>query len=193
MIKPPWTWLIIGVGLGILTLAYSLTPDYNPNPEQVDTQAATASTTMPTCKVLFVYDGDTLLCDLDGNGRKSGEAEKIRLLGIDAPEMNYPRHYPKGTHPKPNPEPGAQAATNALIKAVKGKTVWLQFDLEPSDRYGRTLAFVFTDAKAPTSVNLALVSSGLVASRFIPPNRLYEKQFQEAQALAKEQHRGLWQ
>lgn len=71
-----------------------------------------------------VIDGDTIRCD----------GERIRLLGIDAPEL--PGHCRESRDCAPG---DPFASTSSLGKALTG-TIWIsRFD---QDRYGRTLAAV---------------------------------------------------
>ena len=72
------------------------------------------------------YDGDTL---------RLADDRRVRLLGIDTPEMNYR----KGT-----PQPLAQRAlqrTQSLLP--KGGPVRLARDRQAQDRYGRLLAHAY--------------------------------------------------
>ena len=73
-----------------------------------------------------VTDGDTLRC-----GR-----ERVRLIGIDAPEL--PGHCRQGRHCAPG-DPWESKA--ALTRIVRGKPVRLE--RHGTDRYGRTLAFAW--------------------------------------------------
>ena len=84
-------------------------------------------------------DGDTLRC---------GE-ERIRLLGIDAPEM--PGHCRRGRICAPGDPVAAKAA---LAAAISGKA--LSIRRAGRDRYGRTLGVVYA---GPAS------SSGAVGGR----------------------------
>jgi micrococcal nuclease len=73
---------------------------------------------------LFVVDGDTLRC-----GR-----ERIRLLGIDAPEL--PGHCRRGRRCVPgNP----WRSRDSLAAVIRGKA---KIERVGEDRYGRTLALV---------------------------------------------------
>ena len=75
-----------------------------------------------------VVDGDTFIL---ANG------ERVRLLGIDAPEL----HAGRRGHPGPFPEPGAVEARAALAAMIEGRRVRLE--RHGRDRYGRTLARVY--------------------------------------------------
>lgn len=80
-----------------------------------------------------VTDGDTLRCG----------AERVRLIGIDAPEL------PGHCSPNRDCAPGdAFASTRALQRAIGGRPVRLE--RHGKDAYGRTLAFAFVG-----SVNLS--------------------------------------
>lgn len=70
-------------------------------------------------KVLDANDGDGLKINMryDIFGRK---VQKIRLYGIDAPEMF---------------QPGGEASRNALRKLVVGRTVRIKFNADSHDRW----------------------------------------------------------
>ena len=71
-----------------------------------------------------VTDGDTLRC---------GD-ERVRLIGIDAPELPGHCH-----HNRKCADGDAAASTAALVQLVRGRPVVLE--RHGRDRYGRTLAF----------------------------------------------------
>ncbi len=76
-----------------------------------------------TC-TLVAIDGDTLRCG----------KERIRLLGIDAPEL--PGHCRQGRKCAPG---DPVASTLSLRSKLKGRAL---IDRRGHDRYGRTLAYV---------------------------------------------------
>ncbi len=87
-----------------------------------------------TARVKFVYDGDTILIDSN---------QKVRLLGIDAPEKGE-RCY--------------QAAKDYLLDLVLNKEVVLIGGKRDKDQYERLLRWVFVDGH---NVNLLLLKEGL--------------------------------
>lgn len=70
--------------------------------------------------VKYVVDGDTLVL--------SNDKKRIRLWGVDAPELN---------------EKGGQQSKVALSRMVEGNTI--RFIEIEDDRYGRTVARVFVN------------------------------------------------
>lgn len=119
-----------------------------------------------------VYDGDTVLLD---NG------ERVRLLGINAPEIESRRQ---------SGEPGGQAAKDWLDAQVENRKVRLEWDAERQDKYERRLAHLFTEDG--THLNLALVKAGLASVNLIPPNLKYSDRLLQAQEQAEQARRGIW-
>lgn len=78
-------------------------------------------------EVVKVYDGDTILIE---------DGRKIRLIGVDAPEVESP--YTKE-------EPYGSASRKHLEGLLSGKKVFIRGGEEPRDRFGRTLAYVYAD------------------------------------------------
>jgi endonuclease YncB( thermonuclease family) len=85
---------------------------------------AAADGTPQTINSCSVVDGDTLRCG----------GERIRLLGIDAPEL--PGHCRQGRECAPG---DPYASTRSLERALVGA---LTIERIGEDRYGRTLALV---------------------------------------------------
>jgi micrococcal nuclease len=75
--------------------------------------------------VAKVFDGDTI--KLDDN-------RTIRMVGVDAPEVDSP--YTRE-------EPGGRGSREYLKKLIEGKKIVVRAGPEPLDRYGRTLGFVY--------------------------------------------------
>ena len=72
---------------------------------------------------------------------------------------------------------------------LEGEVVGVEFDEERTDRYGRTLAYLYRDGMH----NLALLETGHAKVLTIPPNDKYEQDFERAEQEAKRSGgEGLW-
>lgn len=126
--------------------------------------------------VLRVIDGDTV--DLQ-------DGRRIRLIGIDTPEMGYsPRAQVEGVN-----DPFAEEARAFLRELAEGRTVRLEFGPEPEDRYGRTLAYLFLQDGAHLNAELLRRGYARAYRRFQHP-RLDE--FLTLEEEARQAERGLW-
>jgi endonuclease YncB( thermonuclease family) len=123
-------------------------------------------------KVAFVYDGDTVLLD---------SGEKVRLLGINCPEMD---------HSGEDSEFKAAAAQYFTRERVKGTRVWLEQASEKHDRYDRLLAYVFLEDGG--MLNLLLVREGLAHVMFDGKNMRYRSLLLDSQRKAMKAKRGIW-
>jgi micrococcal nuclease len=122
--------------------------------------------------VVHVVDGDTLV--LEGG-------LKVRVLGIDAPEME------KSGQPA---DFLAHKSKAALRDLTLRKTVRLEYDRQRYDHYGRLLAYLFLPNG--TFVNAELVRQGLARVYFHAPNVRYRDVLLAAQKEALEANRGVW-
>lgn len=114
-----------------------------------------------------VVDGDTISC------RDLGS---VRLIGIDSPEGNQ--------------EPFGSAASAALSSLLRvGETIQLESDVEPRDRYGRLLAYVWREGRM---LNWLMLRGGWAVVLTITPNVQYVDAFVTAQHRARAERRGLW-
>jgi endonuclease YncB( thermonuclease family) len=124
-------------------------------------------------KVAKVYDGDTIKLE---NGLK------IRLLGINTPEVK---------HKNQDTEAGGESAKRWLIDKLKNHKVRLVTDAEQTDKYKRTLAHVITENKE--HINVQLVALGFAAINIYPPNLLYVDELVAAGNQAERAKLGIWQ
>jgi micrococcal nuclease len=115
-------------------------------------------------------DGDTLR--LSGIGR-------VRLIGVDTPEV-YGGVECYGRE--------ASAFTKRVLPP--GTRVSYRLGVEPRDRYGRALAYVWL--RDGRFFNLMLVDRGYAQVLTIPPNVDYADRFRKAQQRARQAERGLW-
>jgi micrococcal nuclease len=128
--------------------------------------------------VTGVVDGDTIWVRLDG-----GTAATVRLIGIDTPETKHPT--------KPVQCYGREASAKTAELLPPGTRVELELDVQPFDRYGRTLAYVWRDGFM-LMVNEQLVSEGYALTLTIPPNVKYAEWFTTAAQRARQEGVGLW-
>ncbi len=135
--------------------------------------------------VTRVADGDT------ASIRVNGEERRVRFLGVDTPETVHPN--------KPVQYYGKEAS-NFTKESLTGKTVWLEYDSSPTDRYNRHLAYIWTSK--PNSItessirkdmfNAKLLLEGYAKVMIIKPNKKYEALFRKFESEAKSAKRGLW-
>jgi micrococcal nuclease len=149
----------------------------NIDDDEIDAPADVAVETNAT--VTHVVDGDTLDVWMDG-----GEEARVRLLGVNTPEVVDPR--------KPVECFGKEAS--AFTKStLNGKRVRLEADpkADERDKYGRLLRNVILENG--TDFNAELVASGYAyAYTFFPLDPLRKREIIRLQNGAKSAGRGLW-
>jgi micrococcal nuclease len=131
---------------------------------------ATASNSTHPAVVTRNTDGDTLW--LSGIG-------KVRLIGVDTPEV-FGRTECFGK--------AASAFTERVLPP--GTHVRYRVGVDPRDRYGRALAYVYLEDGR--MFNELLVERGYATPLTIPPNVDYADRFVKAAREAREANRGLW-
>ncbi len=130
-------------------------------------------------KVLRVVDGDTLQIQFDG------QKERLRLIGVDTPETVAPdrpvEHYGK-------------EASDYTRQNLENKTIYMEFDVQERDKYGRLLAYVWTepDPAFEKSFNARLIYEGYAQVMTVPPNIKYKDELLILEESARKNNRGLW-
>ena len=122
-----------------------------------------------------VIDGDTILLE---------RGERVRLIGVDTPEIAHPHRPEKEIGEKFGKE--ASAFTKRL---AEGKPVRLEFGREREDAYGRTLAYVYLEDG--TLLNAELIRQGFGAAYTRYPFR-FEEDFILLEREARQNGRGMW-
>jgi micrococcal nuclease len=122
-------------------------------------------------------DGDTFWII-----NSKGENEKIRLIGVDAPESRKSGKKEIGFY-------GKESKTY-LEQILTGRKVRLEYDVSKYDRYKRTLAYVYLENG--TFLNAHLIKNGYAAVMTVPPNVKYAEQFVQLQKEARDKKKGLW-
>lgn len=126
----------------------------------------------PYSLVKFVYDGDTILIDT---------GEKVRYLGIDAPEIG--REGKKSEYM-------AFESRDLNLRLIHQCRVKLEFDQGKRDSHGRLLAYVYVENG--DMINALLVRRGLAYVMIKRPNLKYVKLLLEYQRLAMTEKLGIW-
>ena len=124
-----------------------------------------------TVRVERVVSGQTL----EVSDPETGERDRVRLLGIQAPNA---QQFPWG-----------DAAKQRLQTLVGGEMVRLETDMEPRDRFDRQLAYVWHDKQL---INEVIVRDGYVLARSYFPNAKYEQRLDFAQQEARLLDRQIW-
>ena len=177
--SPLWAGLLLAA---LALLGGCTTPPGASAPEAHAVTETPGRGPVTAATVAYVIDGDTIAVTLaDGN------EERVRLIGIDTPEVSEPvERY--GLE--------AEAYTRATLD---GATVYLETDAELRDKYGRLLAYVWTEDPAGASVsvsdamfNARLLADGYAVLLTIPPNVRYAETFVESERQARANEAGLW-
>lgn len=135
--------------------------------------------------VTRAVDGDTLVLET---------GERVRLIGIDTPEMHESdKLYRDSDSSQQDIEiikAMGRQSYEFTKRLVEGKRVSLEFDVEKQDRYKRMLAYVYL--KDGTFVNAEIVKQGYASLMTYPPNVKYVDLFTRLYKEARENNRGLW-
>lgn len=124
-----------------------------------------------TYKVIRIIDGDTFEIE---------SGEKVRLIGIDTPEIDEKDQTKKCW------------ALKAMFKTkemLEGKNIKMEQDISSTDKYQRLLRYVWIE---DFFFNDYLVKNGLAWAVTYPPDVKYQEQFSESQRQARESKLGLW-
>lgn len=133
-------------------------------------------------RVMQVIDGDTFYAAI-------GNSEiKVRLIGVDAPESVH-------TDPSQNTVWGTYASDYTKGILLEDMTVYLEYDEEPTDKHGRTLAYVWLvqdTSDIENMLNAILVRDGYAYDKVFRPNDKYAVVFEQLRIAAQNAGAGLW-
>jgi len=163
-------------------------------------------------RVTYVYDGDTV---------KLANGEKVRLIGIDCPEMRdndklFADARRTGEDAQKLKALG-QRSYEFARQLLDNRRVRLEFDIQRRDKYGRLLAYVYTREEVTgktisfepipeviylqeeagrqyveTFVNALIINEGYAYPMTIAPNTQHADLFQKLYQQARDRGRGLW-
>lgn len=118
-----------------------------------------------------VIDGDTIILDGD---------EKVRLIGVDTPEL---------THPRKPVQFFAKKASEYTEDIASGKKVRLEYKQERTDKYGRTLAYVYFEDGRMLNAEIIKNGYGFAYTKY---PFMYMEEFRSYEREARERGMGLW-
>jgi endonuclease YncB( thermonuclease family) len=124
--------------------------------------------------VKWVYDGDSLLLK---------DKRKIRIIGIDTPEIKHHKQKAQAYGAK------AREALRVLLKNHNYQ-VLLRYGQERRDKYNRILAHVYL----PNGINISnwMLEQGYAKTLAFPPNIQLAKCYKRAEEVAQAQSLKIW-
>lgn len=124
--------------------------------------------------VKWVYDGDTLLLT---------DKRKIRIIGIDTPEVKHHQQKAQAYGAK------AREALRELLNEYDYKVI-LRYEKERLDKYSRILAHVYT----LDGINISswLLENGFARTMSIPPNVDLADCYKKSETIAQDQSLKIW-
>lgn len=156
-------------------------PSASPQEPRAGTPRRAPSASKRTTTTISLPPGDdvTVQAVVDGDSFEWGSGDKVRLIGVDAPDMETGACF----------SPEATEALTGLLPP--GTTVRLVYGAERFDQYGRTLAYVY---RLPDGlfVNRALASDGFAYAVTNPSDATHVAELSAAETEARDAGRGLW-
>lgn len=173
-LKKTWLWVMFLLLAGLLAALFLLgRGDIRLFQEPSGSPPLPPPDSLIQARCEYVTDGDTAWFRVAENGVSL--SHKVRFLNIDAPESGAP---------------GFTEASGHVRAALAGKTVFLEYDSQRLDRYGRQLCHVWLPDG--TLFNLELVSLGLARALVLQPNDRYAGYFEAAERGARARGAGIW-
>lgn len=135
------------------------------------------------CELSSIVDGDTIWVI------KDGKRTKVRFIGIDTPESVH-------ADTTKNNEYGEAASdfTKSVLKDID--SVYLEYDVEPQDKYGRELAYVWLNPDTSdfdnNCVNALIISNGYAMAKTYAPNTKYDDKLIDLCKTSIDNNIGLW-
>lgn len=115
--------------------------------------------------VTRVVDGDTVIVDIDG------VETRVRMIGVDTPESVHPDESRNSKSGK--------LASEFTKEQLLNKEIYLEYDKDKEDDYGRTLAYIYLDEKGEHMYQEVLLANGYANIMIIAPNNKYEEFFKK--------------
>lgn len=142
-------------------------------------------------KLVRVIDGDTIEIET-----ASGTKQSVRLISVDCEESKASQDYLEKTD-KTNNEFGllSEEYLNRTLDPYVNEYIYLEYDVELTDNYGRTLAYVWLEPNMDdmmNCLNALIIKDGYGKEMTIEPNIKYSEKFSDLEEVARENMNGLW-
>lgn len=124
-------------------------------------------------EVVRVKDGDTYVL------RINGEETTVRLIGVDTAESVAPDEYAKE-----NTSEGVMISEIVKQKIRPRDVLYVEYDIKQTDKYGRTLAYLYFEDGV--MVQEWLLENGYAQVMTVQPNCKYAERLAELQHIAAE-------
>ncbi|MBU7045889.1 MAG: thermonuclease family protein [Theionarchaea archaeon] len=124
----------------------------------------------------ITYTEDTIFCTtvIDGDTIRLETGETVRLIGIDAPELN---------------QPGGEKSREYLAHLILNKGVTLKKGYEDRDKYNRLLRFVYL---GDVCINEEMIRQGYAEARYLSLDEPLRKYYIQLEIEAETAKAGLW-
>ena len=158
----------------------------------IDTQTDKDTSKLVEYKLNRVIDGDTIEVEAKATG--NSKPITVRLLSINTPESVNP-------NADLNNEWGNMASEYVKNLLNGTEVVYLSFDAQETDEYGRSLAYVWLSKDAnPTSeddiksymLNSIIIQNGYAECKIYEPNHKYGEILTKQEEQARSENKGLW-
>lgn len=127
-------------------------------------------------RVNRVVDGDTIKIIYNG------KEESLRLIGVDTPESVHSNSSLNVVEGK--------TASEFTKTYLENKEIFVEFDVQQRDYYGRLLGYVWL--ADGTLFNNLLLQKGMAKVATFPPNVKYVDTFTATQTVARNNRTGFW-
>ena len=142
---------------------------------------ATSSTSTSTTKPIPAGDDKVVKTVIDGDSFETNDGIKVRLLGVDAPDIETADCF------------SAEATTHLQSLIGPLRSVRLVYDTSKTERngLGRTLAYVY---RLPDGLflNLAMAQDGFMSELKVAPNTAHADELAAAITEARTAKKGMW-
>lgn len=131
-------------------------------------------------KVVGIHDADTITVS-DYNCSMNCKVLRVRLLGIDSPELDQ--------------ESWGLKAKEFTEKELKGEKIIIEQGISPTDKYGRTLGYIFYDFNESGKAKLLneeLLESGFAVIYLFPDENKYNSRLKTAEYKARGSKLNIW-